>query len=198
MIYDTHIHLNDEAYADNIDLVVEEAKEQGIKAMFVMGIDKETSLKAIELSKIYQEVYAFIGLHPSELLKNSSIEWIEELAQNDKVIGIGEIGLDYYCDKSYKELQKEIFIKQIEISKKLNLPISVHSRDANQDTLDIIKKYHPKGIIHCYSGSVEMAREFVKQGFLLGIGGVVTFKNSKVIKEVVSEIDIDYLLKNFD
>lgn len=198
MIYDTHVHLNDEAYADNIDLVVEEAKEQGIKAMFVMGIDKETSLKAIELSKIYQEVYAFIGLHPSELLKNSSIEWIEELAQNDKVIGIGEIGLDYYWDKSYKELQKEIFIKQIEISKKLNLPISVHSRDANQDTLDIIKKYHPKGIIHCYSGSVEMAREFVKQGFLLGIGGVVTFKNSKVIKEVVSEIDIDYLVTETD
>lgn len=198
MIYDTHVHLNDERYIEEQEKVIKEFDANNVKAVIEMGVDKETSLKAVSLANTYDKVYAFVGVHPSEANKVDDLSWIYDLAKEKKVIGIGEIGLDYYWDKSFVEKQKEIFIKQIEISKELDLPISVHSRDANQETFDILKKYRPRGIIHCYSGSVEMAKEYVKLGFYLGIGGVVTFKNSKVIKEVVSQIDLKYLVTETD
>lgn len=202
MFIDTHVHLDDERYTNILDQVITEAQEANVYKIITMGCDYRSSLKAVEIANKYPNVYAMIGIHPTEIAKSSdeelALEWINDLIQNPKVIGIGEIGLDYYWDRSNSEKQKEIFIKQIEISKKLNLPINVHSRDANQDTFDIIKELRPKGIIHCYSGSVEMAKEFVKIGFYIGVGGVVTFKNSKVIKDVVSEISLGNLVTETD
>lgn len=202
MFIDTHVHLDDERYTDILDEVIGDCGKANVGKIITMGCDYKSSLKAVEIANKYPNVYAMIGIHPTEIAKSTleelSLDWIEELTKNPKVIGIGEIGLDYYWDKSNSEKQREIFIKQIEISKKLDLPINVHSREANQDTFDIIKKYRPKGIIHCYSGSVEMAREFVKIGFYIGVGGVVTFKNSKTIKDVVSELSLDHLVTETD
>ncbi len=200
MKVDTHIHLYDEKYDDILDEVIEDAKRAGIVRIIVNGIDKETSIQSIRLANKYDFLYVAIGLHPSEINKEeeNDLSWISELAKNKKVIAIGEIGLDYYWDKSYNDLQKQIFINQIKIANKLKLPVIVHSRDAHQDTFDIMKEHQTKGILHCYQSSLELAKEYVKLGYFLGIGGVVTFKNSKVIKEVVKEIDINYLLTETD
>lgn len=200
MKVDTHIHLYDEKYEDIIDEVIKSAIDKGVKRIIVNGIDKNTSIKSIKLANKYDYLYAAIGLHPSEINSNeeNDLSWIYDLAKDDKVIAIGEIGLDYYWDKTYNDLQKEIFIKQIKIANELNLPVIVHSRDAHKDTFDIMKKYQTKGILHCYQSSLELAKEYVKLGYFLGIGGVLTFKNSKVIKDVVKEISIDYLLTETD
>lgn len=200
MKVDTHIHLYDEKYEDIIDEVIKSAIDKGVKRIIVNGIDKNTSIKSIKLANKYDYLYAAIGLHPSEINTNeeNDLSWIYDLAKDDKVIAIGEIGLDYYWDKTYNDLQKEIFIKQIKIANELNLPVIVHSRDAHKDTFDIMKKYQTKGILHCYQSSLELAKEYVKLGYFLGIGGVLTFKNSKVIKDVVKEISIDYLLTETD
>lgn len=202
MFIDTHIHLDDNRYLVELDKVIKEAKQNGVSKIITMGCDYKSSVMAVEIANRYDEVYAMIGIHPSEIKKCSEeelrLDWIKELASNPRVIGIGEIGLDYYWDKTYNDLQKEIFIKQIELSKELNFPISVHSRDANQDTLDIMKLYKPKGVIHCFSGSSQMAAEFVKLGLFIGVGGVVTFKNSRVIKEVVEKIDLKWILTETD
>ena len=199
MIIDTHMHIFDERY-ENKDEIVNEALKYGVKKMIAVGFDKESSLKALELSKKYDFIYLSVGLHPSEVLKEEDKElmWLHEILKSEKVIAIGEIGLDYYWDKSFKEEQKEFFKKQIEIAKEYDLPIIVHCRDAIQDCFDILKNEKVKGVMHCYAGSLEMAREFVKRGFYLGIGGVVTFKNAVEIKKVVSEIDLNYLLSETD
>lgn len=200
MKVDTHIHLYDEQYRDILDDVLTQAKEAGIKKIIVNGVDKLTSIEAINIANKYDFIYAAIGLHPSEITKDkdNDLSWIKELAKEKKVIAIGEIGLDYYWDKTYNDLQKEIFIKQIQIANSLNLPVIVHSRDAHQDTFDILKENLTKGILHCYQSSLELAREYVKLGYFLGIGGVLTFKNSRVLKEVVKEIDLNYLLTETD
>ena len=200
MKVDTHIHLYDEKYEDIIDEVIKSAIDKGVKRIIVNGIDKNTSIKSIKLANKYDYLYVAIGLHPSEINSNeeNDLSWIYDLAKDDKVIAIGEIGLDYYWDKTYNDLQKEIFIKQIKIANELNLPVIVHSREAHKDTFDIMKRYQTKGILHCYQSSLELAKEYVKLGYFLGIGGVLTFKNSKVIKDVVREISIDYLLTETD
>lgn len=200
MKVDTHIHLYDDRYLDNLEKVIEGAKDAGIVRIIVNGIDKKTSIESIKLANKYEFIYAAIGLHPSEIDKNkdNDLSWIHELAKDKKVIAIGEIGLDYYWDKTYNDLQKEIFIQQIKIANELKLPVIVHSREAHQDTFDIMKEHQTKGILHCFQSSLELAKEYVKLGYYLGIGGVVTFKNSRVIKEVVKGIDIDYLLTETD
>ena len=200
MIVDTHMHLYDNKFEDIREEVIAEALQLNIKKMIVVGCDFESSKKAIELANKYDFIYAAIGLHPSEVHKECDIDltWIYELAKYKKIVAIGEIGLDYYWDKTYVELQKQMFIKQIEIAKKLNLPIIVHSRDSINDTYIILKENICHGVLHCYSGSLEMAKEFTKLGYYLGIGGVVTFNNAKEIKRVVSEIDIKYLLTETD
>ena len=171
-----------------------------LKKMIVVGFDKESSLKALELSKKYDFIYLSVGLHPSEVKKEEDKEliWLKDILNNEKVISIGEIGLDYYWDKTFKEEQKHYFKKQIELAKEYNLPIIVHCRDAVQDCFDILKDSNVKGVMHCYSGSLEMAKEFIKRGYYLGIGGVVTFKNAVEIKRVVEEIDINFLLSETD
>ncbi|HHU21501.1 MAG TPA: TatD family hydrolase [Acholeplasma sp.] len=197
MLVDTHIHLADKEYLEILDQVIEEAKGR-FKSIIVSGIDYQTSLDAIRLAEKYDFLYASIGLHPQEVKGLEDLSWISKLAKHEKVIAIGEIGLDYYWDEQYKEQQKELFIKQIEIANELGLPVIVHSRSAHQDTFDILKEHKTKGVLHCYSGSLEMAKEYTKLGYYLGIGGVVTFKNAKTIKEVVSEVDLKYLLTETD
>lgn len=200
MIIDTHMHIFDDRYQGIIDEVVAEAKANNVGLMIAVGYDYESSLKAIELAHKYDCIYASVGLHPSEVVKekDKSLEWLESLLHENKVIAIGEIGLDYYWDQSFKELQKELFVKQIGLAKANNLPIIVHNREATQDCFTILKQNLVPGVMHCYSSSVEMAHEFTKLGYYLGIGGVVTFKNSKEIKKVVKDIDIQYLLSETD
>lgn len=200
MIIDTHMHIFDNRYQGIVDEVIAEAKANNVQLMIAVGYDYESSLKAIALADKYDCIYASVGLHPSEVLKekDKTLQWVEKLLQAKKVVAIGEIGLDYYWDKSFKEEQKEIFIKQILIAKAHNLPVIVHNRDATQDCFKILQENLTPGVMHCYSSSAEMAREFTKLGYYLGIGGVVTFKNSKEIKEVVKEIDLKYLLSETD
>lgn len=199
MIIDTHMHIFDERY-ENQEETIKFALENNVKKMIIVGFDKESSLKALELSKKYDFIYLSVGLHPSEVKKEEDKEliWLKDILNNEKVISIGEIGLDYYWDKTFKEEQKHYFKKQIELAKEYNLPIIVHCRDAVQDCFDILKDSNVKGVMHCYSGSLEMAKEFIKRGYYLGIGGVVTFKNAVEIKRVVEEIDINFLLSETD
>lgn len=199
MIIDTHIHLNDERYLDILDEVIEEAKNNDVLKMIVVGYDYQSSKKAIELANQYPFLYAAVGLHPSEVHKNGeNIDWLNGLIKDKKVVAIGEIGLDYYWDKTYVDLQKELFIKQLELAKVNNLPVSIHSRSASSDTFTILKDHQVKGVLHCYSQSLEMAREYVKLGYFLGIGGVVTFQNSKELVSVVSEIDLKWMVVETD
>ncbi len=200
MIIDTHAHIYDEKFNEIRDEVINEALEMGVKKMIIVGCNKETSIKACEYAKKYEFCYAAIGLHPSEVLKeeDQNLNWIEELVKSKRVIAIGEIGLDYYWDKSFVNEQKDFFEKQLKIANKYNLPIIVHCRDAVSDCYNILKNSEVKGVMHCYSSSYEMAKEFIKLGFYLGIGGVVTFKNSREIKKVVEEIGLEYLLSETD
>lgn len=200
MLIDTHTHLYDSQYQDIQDDVIKEAYSDDVRKMIVVGVDKQTSLKSIELSNKYDFLYAAIGLHPSEVLKETDddLKWMEQLVNNDKVIAIGEIGLDYYWDKSYNDKQKVMFKKQINIACKYKLPVIVHSRDAIADTFEILKNNQTNGVLHAFSSSVEMAREFVKLGYFIGVGGVVTFKNAKQLKEVVKDIPLNYIISETD
>ena len=156
----------------------------------------------MDLVNKYDNVYGMLGIHPSEVKSwdDSFIEKIKNYAKNSKIAAIGEIGLDYYWDKSFNDLQKEVFIKQIKLANELNLPIDIHDREAHKDTYDIIQEHNngSKVIMHCFSGSVEFARECVKAGFYLGIGGVVTFKNAVKMKEVAKDVPLEKILLETD
>ena len=200
MIIDTHMHLYDDKFDGIREEVIENASKNGVVKMVAIGCDYQTSLKCLELAHKYPFIYCAIGLHPSEVHKENDLDlsWIYKLAEDKKVVAIGEIGLDYYWDKTYAALQKEMFIKQIKIAKELQLPIVVHSRDSINDCYNIMKEHQTEGVMHCFSSSLEMAKEFTKLGYYIGIGGVVTFKNSKEIKRVVKEIDLKYLVTETD
>lgn len=202
MIFDTHIHLNDPAFEDNYPQLIEEALANGINKMLMVGYDLESSIKAVKLANNYPFIYAAIGLHPADQFKDydSDLQELEKLI-NDRVVAIGEIGLDYHYDPLDKERQKELFIKQLKLAKKYNLPIVIHSRDACNDTYEILKQNKDcftKGIMHCYAYSTEAAREYKKLGFVFGIGGVVTYKNGKTCKEVVTNLDISDIVLETD
>ncbi len=196
---DTHIHLNDSAYMEILDQIVNNANEQGVKKMIVIGCNKETSIKAVEIAQTYDNIYAMVGLHPSEILSEFDRElgWLRKLIHEEKVIGIGEIGLDLYWTKDNKNEQIYFFEKQLEIALENNLPIAIHSRDAIELTYNILCKNTYRGIIHCFSGSLEMAKKFIKKGYYLGIGGVVTFKNAH-LKEVVKNIPLSSIVSETD
>lgn len=198
MIIDTHVHLNDLKLYENLVEIIKEANNNMVEKMIVVGYDKESSLIAIDIASRYEGIYCAIGIHPSEVKDlNDDLKWIEEELSNPKVIAIGETGLDYYWDKSFKEKQQEYFIKQLVIANKHNLPVIIHSRSATNETYEILKTSNVKGVMHCYSGSLEMALKFIDIGFLLGIGGVVTFKNAGLV-DVVRDIDLKYLLSETD
>lgn len=200
MLIDTHVHLNDERLLKELDAVFERAKAQNVTKMIVIGYDVASSKKAIALAEEYSFVYANIGIHPSDVhkMKESDLDWIKHHLTHEKVIAIGEIGLDYYWSKEHKELQIQVFKEQLQLAKEFHLPVAIHSRDAIQDTYDMLKDAGVQGVMHCYSGSKEMATEFVKLGYYIGIGGVVTFKNAKEIKEVVDVVPLTHILSETD
>lgn len=199
IMIDTHIHLNDKAYTDNLEEIIKEANNVGVNKMIVIGYDKNSSIKAVEIANQHDNIYAMVGLHPSDVDKeqDKELNWLKQLLNEKKVIGIGEIGLDLYWTKEFKDLQIEFFEKQLQMSLDYNLPICIHSRDAIELTYQILSKNNYKGIIHCYSGSLEMAKKFIKLGYLLGIGGVVTFKNTN-LKEVVKNIPLTSIVTETD
>lgn len=204
MLFDSHAHLNDERFDEDRDELINSLKENNVNLVLNVGADIKTSIESIELSKKYDFIYASVGVHPHDVsnLDESCIETLRNLAtQNEKVVAIGEIGLDYYYDNSPRELQKEWFIKQICLANELKLPIIIHDRDAHQDTFDIIKKYKSPEIgcvIHCFSGSYELAKEYIKMNCYISIPGTVTFKNNKKTVEVAKEIPLEYLLIETD
>lgn len=202
MYFDTHVHLNSEQY-ENIEEIIDNATKSNVKKMVVIGYDLESSIKAVELALLYDFLYAAVGIHPSEIkkMKENDLVEIENLLKNEKVVAIGEIGLDYYWDKDNKEEQKSMFVKQIKLANKYNLPIIIHSREAAQDTYEILKEnknYYKKGIMHCYSYSLDLAKKFIKLNFMLAFGGTLTFLNSKQNKEIVQEIELKHLLTETD
>ena len=199
MFIDTHCHLSKEYY-DDIDLVVEENKKAGISKMIVSGCDKESILESMLFASKYSDVYLTIGYHPSEadVICEKDLLLLENQLNNEKVIGIGEIGLDYHYGKENMEKQKELFRYQLDLASRLSMPVVIHSRDATLDTINILKEYpNVKGIIHCFSGSLETANIYISMGYKLGIGGVLTFKNSKLYK-VIEEIDLDNIILETD
>ena len=199
MFIDTHCHLFNEYY-DNIDEIINKCKENNIKRIIVSGVDMKSNKEVLELVNKYDIIYGSIGFHPTELDEFSydDLVWLEEHINDKKIVAIGEIGLDYHYDNTDKEMQYDILKRQLDVAQKYNKPIIFHSRDAIGDTYNILKGYKLKGSIHCYSGSVEMAREFTKLGYMIGVGGVVTYKNSKVLKEVVKDTDLSYILLETD
>lgn len=195
MLIDTHCHLSDEDY-ENLDEIIKNM--DGI--MIASGCNDKTNQEVIELVKKYDNVYGTLGIHPEEVdnVNEESFKYIEENIDNKKIVAIGEIGLDYYWVSDNKEKQKEIFERQLKIASKYNKPIVVHSREAIQDTYDILKKYKLKGSIHCFSSSLEMAKEFIKLGYKIGVGGTLTFKNSKKLQDIVENLDLKDILLETD
>ncbi len=201
MYFESHAHYDDKRYKDDRDELLETLPKQGIKYVINIGADMKSSKASIELAEKYDYIYASVGVHPSEVesLSDKDIETLEEYSKHDKVVAIGEIGLDYYYDTPAKEIQIQWFERQLKLAEKVNLPVVIHSRDACQETLDIIKRSNVrKGVIHCFSSSKEIALEYVKMGFFIGIGGVVTFSNAKKLVETVSAIDLDNILLETD
>lgn len=195
MLIDTHCHLSSDDY-DNLDEII--SNMDGI--MIASGCDDKSNNEVLELVKKYKNVYGTLGIHPEEIdsITSESFKIIENNINNEKIVAIGEIGLDYYWVKDNKEKQQEVFERQLKLASKYNKRVVVHSREAIQDTYDILKKYNVIGTIHCFNSSLEMAREFIKLGYKIGIGGVVTFKNSKKLQEIVREIELDNILLETD
>ena len=198
LIFDTHAHYDDEVFSVDFDDLVFSLKQAGVGGIITCGCDKESSLKAIELAEKYDIIYAAVGIHPGNVDDGDTINDIKPLLSHKKCVAVGEIGLDYYWRQDNKELQKEIFISQLQLAKEYNLPVLVHDRDAHADTLEILKAHKPNGVVHAFSGSVEMAREITKLGMYLGVGGVLTFKNAKALPSVVSDIPMDKILLETD
>ncbi|GGE84550.1 TatD family hydrolase [Priestia taiwanensis] len=203
MLFDTHVHLNAAQYNDDLQEVINRALEAGVKHQVVVGFDRETITRALELVEQYDFLYAAVGWHPVDAIDmtDEDLQWLEDLAAHPKVVALGEMGLDYYWDKSPKDVQKEVFRKQIRLAKKVKLPIIIHNRDATQDIVDILKEEGASevgGIMHCFSGSVEIAKECMKMNFYISLGGPVTFKNARMPKEVAKEIPLEKLLIETD
>lgn len=202
-MFDSHAHYDDEKFDADRDQVLSDCVDSGVTHIVNAGCDLESSVKSIELSKKYPFVYAAVGVHPHEASgwNENTLDDIKALAGEEKVVAIGEIGLDYHYDFSPRDVQKKVFAKQIALARELKLPIIVHDRESHRDVLDILiseKAYETGGVLHCFSGSVEMAREVLDLGFKIGIGGAVTFKNARKSIEVVKYAPLDMLLVETD
>ncbi len=205
MIFETHAHYDDDRFNEDRETLLSRLPEEGVGVVINSGASVESTKDTIFLAKEYPHVFAAVGVHPSEIeeLDDSFMEWMKEQASFEKTVAIGEIGLDYYWDKEpeIQEKQRYWFHRQLDLAKEVELPIIVHSRDAAADTMEILKA-HAKdkltGVIHCYSYSREMALEFVKMGYYIGVGGVVTFKNAKKLKETVEAIPLERILLETD
>lgn len=203
MIFDTHSHYDDEVFDDDREGLLKGLEEKGVGNVVTVGADIATSQKAIDLAETYEHVYAAIGVHPNEVggMEEKDIQWLREHSSEEKVVAIGEIGLDYYWKEPEPELQKIWFQEQIALAREVKLPIIFHSREAAEDTMRIIqdtKAYECGGVIHCYSYSKELAKEYVKMGYFIGVGGVVTFKNGRKLKETVEAIPMEHIVLETD
>ncbi|RUL49160.1 MULTISPECIES: TatD family hydrolase [Lysinibacillus] len=203
MFIDTHVHLNADQYEEDLQQVIERALAAKVEKMVVVGFDRKTIEKAMELADAYEFIYAVIGWHPVDAIDctEEDLQWIEQLAIHPKVVAIGETGLDYYWDKSPKDIQQELFRKQIHLAQKLQLPIVIHNRDATGDVVKILREENAAsvgGVMHCFGGSVETARECIDMNFMISLGGPVTFKNARMPKEVAKEIPLEYLMIETD
>ena len=198
MYIDTHCHLSSEDY-DDIDLVVKENRENNIDKIIISGYSRDTIVETLELINKYEDVYATIGYHPSEtdITTDKDLILLEEQIKNKKVVGIGEIGLDYHYGNENKDKQIVLFRKQMELASKYKLPVVIHSRDATADTISVLKEYEVIGDMHCFSGSLETAKIYISIGYKLGIGGVVTFKNS-ILYKVVESVGLENIILETD
>ena len=204
-IFDTHAHYDDDAFANDQASLIESLPAHGVLKVTNVGANLQTSVNSIDLAQKYDYIYAAVGVHPSDTDELENLDGEAEIYKlaksSDKVVAIGEIGLDYHYEDTDKALQQKWFAKQIEISKELNLPMIIHSRDAARDTVDIMNKYDAGktgGVVHCFSYTKELAEIFLKMGFFIGIGGVVTFKNSKKLKEALEVIPLDKIVLETD
>jgi len=203
MLFDTHAHFCDEQYDKDRSEVIKRARDNGVEYILTVSTDVASSVENITLAQNYDFIYAAIGVHPHNIidLNNNIISALTDFATYPKVVAIGEIGLDYFYDNTPREAQKIWFAKQITLAKQLKLPIIVHDRDAHEDTMSILKSENAKnvgGVLHCYSGSIEMAREVMDQNFMISIAGSVTFKNANRLLEVVKYIPDDMLIIETD
>lgn len=201
-IFDSHAHYDSHQFDEDRAELLHSMQENNIGTVVNSAADWDSLTEVVDLANQYPFVYAAIGLHPDEvkILDEEKFLFLKEQAKKDKVVAIGEIGLDYYWDNTPREVQKTWFVRQLELARELDLPVIIHSRDAAEDTIRIMKEYAQglRGVIHCFSYSKELALEYVKMGFHIGIGGVVTFKNGKKLKEIAEEIPLDRILLETD
>ncbi|MBQ9414185.1 MAG: TatD family hydrolase [Clostridia bacterium] len=200
MIFDSHAHYHDNRFDSDRDAVLRAMPENGVGYILNCGTELASSRLSISLAEQYPLIYAAVGFHPEDLegVTEQDAEACFALLSHEKAVAVGEIGLDYYWDASPRDVQKAWFIRQIRLAKSLDMPVVVHDRDAHEDTLTILKEERPKGVLHAFSGSVEMAKEILKLGMYIGLGGVVTFKNARKTVEVAEMIPLDRLLLETD
>ncbi len=201
MYFESHAHYDDEAFDSDRYELIEKMHENGIEYIINAGSDIASSLKGINISEKYPYFYCAVGVHPHEVenMTEEDIETLRKYAQNEKVVAVGEIGLDYYYDADFKEIQKKWFRRQLELAYELDMPVIIHAREASQDCFDIIKGSKVrKGVIHSYSGSAQMALDYIKLGFYIGVGGIVTFKNARKPIETVEKIPLNRILLETD
>ncbi len=203
MIFDTHAHYDDNAFNEDRDALLASLKENGVGGVVNVSSSMATTKTSIGLAEKYPFIYTSVGVHPDEVgeLDEAAYEELFKAAKHEKCVAIGEIGLDYYWNKEEKEVQARAFRRQLAIAKELNLPVIIHSREAASDTFEIMKEAYRKGIrgvIHCYSYSWEMAKEYIKMGYFIGVGGVLTFKNAAKLKEVVKNAPLESLVLETD
>lgn len=203
MLFDTHVHLNVQQFAEDRDETKQRAFDAGVKYMVVVGFDRETIPLAIEMAEQNETIYAAVGWHPVDAIDmtDADLAWIESLVNHPKVVAIGEMGLDYHWDKSPKDVQKEVFRRQIQLAKRVNMPVIIHNREATADIIEILRDEEAKevgGIMHCYNDSADYIQTFLDMNFYISIGGPVTFKNATMPKEVAVEVPLDRLLIETD
>ncbi len=205
MIFETHAHYEDERFDEDRDELLSSMHEHGIETIVNVGASLDSVKKSISLASQYDFIYAAVGVHPSDIscMDEAAYSWLQEQVKHPKVVAVGEIGLDYYWDKeeSIQKQQRSWFRKQLELAEETGLPVIIHSRDAAEDTLAMMKEAYAKhitGVIHCFSYSAQLAEEYVRMGFYIGVGGVVTFKNAKKLKEVVARIPLERILLETD
>lgn len=203
MLTDTHTHIDNSSFDKDRDEVIRRALEQGVTRIVNVGFNRETIPTTLRLAEQYEMIYAVVGWHPQDAkdMLADDLDWIEELCRREKVVAIGEIGLDYYWDTSPKDVQQKVFREQIRLARKLGLPIVIHNRDAHQDVISILKEERAAevgGIMHCFSGSWETAKQCLDMNFHISFGGPVTFKNAKQPKEVLAQVPLDRLLLETD
>jgi len=203
MIFESHAHFDDDAFDTDREEILRECQEQGIEYIVNVSASLHSVKTTLELAENHAFVYASVGIHPDDVgeLNEENFAWLREQCKHPKTVAVGEIGLDYYWDKEQHEVQKYWFYRQMELAKELGLPMIVHSREAAADTLEAVKQAHTsnlRGVIHCFSYAKEMAREYLNMGYYIGVGGVVTFKNAKKLKEVVEMVPLDRILLETD